>query len=37
MVVVKTLPANAGDIRDEGSISVSGRSPQGRHPLKMTQ
>ena len=34
MLVVKNLPANAGDIRDEGSIPVSGRSPGGRHPLE---
>ena len=27
MLVVKNLPANAGDARDEGSISESGRSP----------
>ena len=26
-LVVKTLPANAGDIRDVGSIPGSGRSP----------
>ena len=26
--VVKNLPANAGDIRDAGSISGSGRSPE---------
>ena len=28
---VKNLPANAGDIRDAGSISESGRSPGERH------
>ena len=28
-VVVKNLPANAGDIRDTGSIPGSGRSPEG--------
>ena len=28
---VKNLPANAGDIRDVGSISGSGRSPGGGH------
>ena len=28
-LVVKNLPANAGDIRDEGSIPGSGRSPGG--------
>ena len=26
---VKNLPANAGDVRDLGSIPGSGRSPQG--------
>ena len=26
--VVKTLPANAGDLSDEGSIPGSGRSPR---------
>ena len=29
--VVKNLPANAGDIRDVGSITGSGRSPGGGH------
>ena len=29
--VVKNLPANAGDIRDMGLISGSGRSPGGGH------
>jgi len=29
--VVKNLPANAGDIRDLGSIPGSGRSPGGGH------
>ena len=28
---VKNLPANAGDIRDMGSIPGSGRSPGGGH------
>ena len=28
-LVVKNLPANAGDIRDEGSIPGLGRSPGG--------
>ena len=28
---VKNLPANAGDVRDTGSIPGSGRSPGGRH------
>ena len=30
-LVVKNLPANAGDIRDAGSIPGLGRSPGGRH------
>ena len=29
--MVKNLPANAGDIRDAGSIPGSGRSPGGSH------
>ena len=29
VLVVKNLPANAGDIRDAGSIAGSGRSPGG--------
>ena len=29
--MVKNLPANAGDVRDVGSISGSGRSPGGGH------
>ena len=29
--MVKNLPANAGDIRDLGSIPGSGRSPGGGH------
>ena len=29
--MVKNMPANAGDIRDMGSIPGSGRSPGGRH------
>ena len=29
--MVKNLPANAGDIRDVGSIPGSGRSPGGGH------
>ena len=29
--MVKNLPANAGDIRDTGSILGSGRSPGGGH------
>ena len=30
-LVVKNLPASAGDIRDVGSVPVSGRSPGGGH------
>ena len=30
-LVVKNLPANAGDIRDVGLIPGSGRSPGGGH------
>ena len=30
-LVVKNLPANAGDVRDLGSIPGSGRSPGGGH------
>ena len=30
-LMVKNLPANAGDVRDAGSIPGSGRSPGGRH------
>ena len=29
--MVKNQPANAGDIRDRGSIPVSGRYPGGGH------
>ena len=29
-LVVKNPPANAGDLRDKGSIRESGRSPRGR-------
>ena len=29
--VVENLPANAGDIRDKGSIPAWGRSPHGGH------
>ena len=29
--MIKNPPANAGDIRDEGSIPGSGRSPSGEH------
>ena len=31
VLVVKNLLANAGDIRDAGSIPGSGRSPRGGH------
>ena len=30
-IVIKNLPANAGDVRDMGSIPGSGRSPGGKH------
>ena len=30
-LVVKNLPANAGDVRDVGSVPGSGRSPEGEH------
>ena len=30
-LVVKNLPAKAGDIKDAGSVSGSGRSLEGRH------
>ena len=30
-LVVKNLPAKAGDVRDAGSISGSGRSLEGGH------
>ena len=33
MLVVKNLPANAGDIRDVGSIPGPGRSPGGGHGI----
>ena len=31
VLVVKNMPANAGDIRDAGSIPGSGRTPGGGH------
>jgi len=31
VLVVKNPPANAGDLRDVGSIPESGRSPEGGH------
>ena len=33
--VVKSLPANAGDLRDTGSIQGSGRSPGGGHGIPL--
>ena len=30
-LVVKNPPANAGDVKDAGSIPGSGRSPEGRN------
>ena len=38
-LVVKNLPASAGDIRDAGLISGLGRSPEGRHgdPLQYSR
>ena len=33
VLVIKSLPANAGDIRDAGSIPGSGRSPGGGHGI----
>ena len=30
-LVVKNPPANAGDVRDVGSVPGSGRSPRGGH------
>ena len=35
MLVVKNPPANAGDVRDEGSILGSGRPPGGGHGNKL--
>ena len=37
-LVVKNPPANAGDVRDVGSIPGSGRFPEGDHgnPLQYT-
>ena len=31
MLVVKNLPADAGDIKDAGSVPGWGRSPGGEH------
>ena len=35
-LIAKNSPANAADVRDAGSIPVSGRSPGGKHanPLR---
>ena len=33
-LVVKNLPAKAGNVRDVGSIPGSGGSPGGRHPTQ---
>ena len=33
--VVKNLPADAGDVRDTGSGSGSGRSPGGEHGIPL--
>ena len=35
VLVVKNLPANAGDIKDVGLIPESGRSPGGRHGMSL--
>ena len=35
VLVVKSLPANAGDLRDMGLIPVSGRSPGGGHGIPL--
>ena len=34
VLVIKNLPANAGDVRDTGSIPELGRSPGGEHGKK---
>ena len=31
VLVLKNMPTNIGDIRDAGSISGSGKSPEGGH------
>ena len=36
MLVVKNLPANAGDVRDVGLIPGSGRLPGGDHDNPLT-
>ena len=33
MLVIKNPPANAGDVRDAGSMPGSGRSPGRRHGI----
>ena len=33
--MVKNLPPNAGNVRDEGSIPGSGRSPRGGHGIPL--
>ena len=35
LLVVKNLPANAGDIKDVGLIPESGRSPGGGHGMSL--
>ena len=35
--MVKDLPGNAGDIRDVGSRSMAGYSPQGHKESDMTE
>ena len=35
VLLVKSLPANAGDLRDTGSIHGSGRSPGGGHGIPL--
>ena len=35
MLVVKNLPANAGDVRDMGLIPGSGRSPGAGHGIPL--
>ena len=35
MLVVKNSPANAGDIRDTGSIPGSRKSPGGEHDIPL--
>ena len=39
VLVIKNLPANAGDVRDTGSIPELGRSPGGGHgnPLQYSR